>query len=341
MKIAIIGAGFCGLGLSYFLLRSGLCHVTLFDPNGIGGGASGIAAGLLHPYAGEQGRRSWKASEGIEATLGLLKSIEVATGRIVASYGGVVCMAHSEERKATFIRHIERFGDVKRIDDHCFLIKSGITVHSQSYLQGLWEMIVQAGGILVQKPVASLSDLESYDHIVLAAGSGLLGFLEAKRLRFRCTKGQVLTAEVPPPLQKGLQSTISKGYLVQGESPGICYLGSTYERLFSSEAPDRSFAEQEILPKVAVFFPQVDQLRVVNCSSGARVTRSGHYHPIIARFSGSTWALTGMGSRGLLYHAYLGELLAQAIQTGRESCIPKEVWIDATENPSIDEKMYL
>lgn len=334
MKVAIIGAGFCGLSLSYFLLQSGSCQVTLFDPNGIGGGTSGIATGLLHPYAGEQGRRSWRASEGIGATLALLKHIKTATGRIAASYDGIVRLVHNEEQKAAFISHVERFGDVEQIDDHSFLIKSGITVHSQSYLQGLWEMVAQAGGILVQKPVASLSDLESYDHIVLAAGSGIAGFLEAKRLHFKCTKGQVLTAEVPQSLQKGLQSTIGKGYLAQGESPGMCYLGSTYERLFSSEAPDRSFAEQEILPKAAAFYPQVDQLRIVNCSSGVRVTRPGHYHPIIARFSLSNWALTGMGSRGLLYHAYLAELLAQAIQTGNDACIPIEVWVDAMEGSS-------
>ncbi len=334
MKIAIIGAGFCGLSLSHFLLQSGSCHVTLFDPNGVGGGASGIATGLLHPYAGEQGRRSWRASEGIRATFALLKQVEAVTGRIVASYDGIVRLVHNEGQKAAFLSHIERFEDVEQIDEHSFLIKSGITVHSQSYLQGLWEMIAQARGILVQKSVTALSDLESYDHVVLAAGSGIAGFLEAKGLRFKRTKGQVLTAEVPPLLQEGLQSTIGKGYLVQGASPGVCYLGSTYERLFSSESPDRSFAEQEILPKAAVFFPQVDQLRIVNCSSGIRVTRPGHYHPIIARFSLSSWMLTGMGSRGLLYHAYLAELLAQAIQTGNNACIPKEVWVDAMQGPS-------
>lgn len=51
MNIAIIGAGFSGLALAYFLLQSS-AHVTLFDAVGIGGGASGIATGLLHPYPG-------------------------------------------------------------------------------------------------------------------------------------------------------------------------------------------------------------------------------------------------------------------------------------------------
>lgn len=339
MKIAIVGAGFCGLSLSHFLLQSKSCQVTLFDHNGIGGGASGVATGLLHPYTGEQARRSWKATEAIGATFALLKIVEAATGRIAASYDGIVRKVQDEKQKAAFLSHAEQFGDVEPIDDHSFFIKSGITVHCQNYLQGLWGMVAQAGGILVQKPISSLSDLESYDRIVLTAGSGISGFPEAKSLRFGRTKGQVLTAEVPPSLQEGLKSIIGKGYLAKGDNPGICYLGSTYEKSFVSEAPDRSVAEKEILPRAAQFFPQVDQLRIVDCSSGVRVTRIGHHYPIIARFSPSSWALTGMGSRGLLYHAYLAELLAHAIQTGNDACIPSEVLVDAMKEAAAHEKV--
>ncbi|HRD55095.1 MAG TPA: FAD-dependent oxidoreductase, partial [Parachlamydiaceae bacterium] len=50
MKIAIIGAGFAGLATAWHLLQHQdkiPLEVTIFDSSGFGGGASGIAAGLL------------------------------------------------------------------------------------------------------------------------------------------------------------------------------------------------------------------------------------------------------------------------------------------------------
>jgi glycine/D-amino acid oxidase-like deaminating enzyme len=325
MKIAVIGAGFCGLSLGYFLLQSGRSAVTLFDPKGIGGGASGIATGLLHPYAGEQGHRSWRATEAIGATRDLLKQVERTIGRAVVSEGGILRVMQNDAQRQSFLSHIERYGDVEQINESSFLIRSGMTIHCQTYLQGLWKMVEQRGGVLIPQGITSLSELSAYDQVILAAGGGIIGFPESEQLRYRRTKGQVLTAEVPVHLHAKVRSMIGKGYLAAGEDPGICYLGSTYEKPVISEEPDRDFAERAILPKTASFFPDVDQLRIVDCRSGVRVSRLGHYYPIVARFSPSTWALTAMGSRGLLYHAYLARFLAEAILTSDSTQIPSEV----------------
>ena len=331
MKIAIVGAGFCGLGLSHFLLKSAGCHVTVFDPKGIGGGASGIATGLLHPYPGEQGRRSWRGSEGMASTMALVEEVEAVTGRSVATRGGILRSVQDKEQRKAFLSHIDRYGDVEEIDASTFLITSGITIHSQRYLQGLWEMVAQRGGALISREIRSLSELTNeYDCAILTAGSGIATFPESKQLQIGRTKGQVLTAQVPTNLQEELHSLIGKGYLATGERPETCYLGSTYERPFISEGPDQLVAEQEILPKLALSFPSISQLNIIDCSSGIRVSRIGHYYPIIARFSPSKWALTAMGSRGLLYHAYLSQLLSQAIISQDNSCIPTEVFMDKT-----------
>jgi glycine/D-amino acid oxidase-like deaminating enzyme len=305
--------------------------VTLFDSKGIGKGASGIATGLLHPYPGEQGRRSWKASEGIAATLALIEEVEASIGRSIATRGGILRVVQDDEQRDAFLNHAERYGDVESVDGSTFRITSGITIHCQSYLQGLWKMVEQRGGALVCQQISSLSTLAAeFDHIVLTVGGGIAAFPESKELRFERTKGQVLTAEVPEHLQKGLQSLIGKGYLATGESPHRCYLGSTYERPFVSEDPDPFIAAEEILPKLGLAYPHVDQLRLMGCSAGLRVSRKGHYYPIIARFSPDCWSMTAMGSRGLMYHAYLSNLLSQAILSGDVSLLPQEVLIDKT-----------
>ncbi len=321
MNIAIIGAGFSGLALAYFLLQSS-AHVTLFDAVGIGGGASGIATGLLHPYPGEQGRRSWMADEAIAATKDVLKQVEEGTGRTIASYDGIVRIIKNEEQREVFLSHIERHGDVEQIDDRSFLIRSGVTVHCPSYLQGLWELIEQRGGKLIRRRVSSLSELEDFDQVVIAAGNGIFQFDETKNLRVRSTKGQVLTAQLPPHLHGIQKSLIGKGYLAKGERPDICYVGSTYEKGVVSEEPDLAFAQKEILPKIAFIFPEVDQLKILGCKAGFRVSRNGNPYPIAGRLSEKAWVFTALGSRGLLYHAYLAQLLSNALL--KNSAIPQE-----------------
>ena len=72
VKLAVVGAGFSGLAVSFHLLERGV-EVDLYDQKGVGSGASGIGSGLVHPYAGEQLRRSLYATEGMEATRRLLQ----------------------------------------------------------------------------------------------------------------------------------------------------------------------------------------------------------------------------------------------------------------------------
>ena len=62
--IAIIGAGLAGLAVAYHILNKNQnCTVTLFDQKGIAAGASGIAAGLLHPFVGARSKRNFEADE--------------------------------------------------------------------------------------------------------------------------------------------------------------------------------------------------------------------------------------------------------------------------------------
>ena len=50
----MIGAGFAGIAVAWHLLQAATLqqpvHVEVFDAHGVAAGASGAAAGLLHPY---------------------------------------------------------------------------------------------------------------------------------------------------------------------------------------------------------------------------------------------------------------------------------------------------
>ena len=75
-RCAVVGGGFAGLATAYHLARFG-SDVTVFDPNDVGtGGASAIAAGLLHPLT-SRGKVIFKGEEGLAAAKELIEVMTI------------------------------------------------------------------------------------------------------------------------------------------------------------------------------------------------------------------------------------------------------------------------
>jgi len=278
--IAVIGAGFAGLAAAYYLSKDH--KVTVFDQTGIGGGASGVSSGLLHPYPGEKGRRSWKADEAMAAARELLKVSEEALGKKVAHYGGILRQGE-----------ILTLGDdVEQLGPDEYIIHSGITVYTELYLQGLWKACEKRGVELVIQKITSLP--EGFDRTILAVGAGIKAFAHPFNLNF--VKGQVLTCRLDHPLERSISS---KRYTALTQFSDRCHIGATYERDFMDDNPDLKTAVRLLQPETEVF----------GCRAGIRVTNRAHYFPILEKLNPTTWAITALGSRGLLYHAYLAKLL--------------------------------
>lgn len=311
IQVAIVGAGFAGLATCWHLLNTKRCRVSLFDEAKIGGGASGISTGLLHPYPGEQARRSWKAQEGIEATIKLLKVAETSLGRKVASYQGITRFALNAEQQEHLLRRTREFDDIQQIAENEFLITSGITVYPTLYMEGLWKACQELGALFYPVKISSLEALKDYDAVILACGAGIAEW--APSLEIKLVKGQVLSCLWPRDLPYLKRSLIGKGYLALSENPELCHVGSTFEREFSDGNPNLEAAKKELIPKISAFFPQVSGFSVVGCEAAYRVARRGSYLPLIQRLSEKTWAYTALGSRGLLYHAYFAEQLLQNV----------------------------
>lgn len=281
-RIAVIGAGFAGLAAAYYLSEK--FQVILFDQKGIGGGASGISSGLLHPYPGEKGRRSWHAEEALQATRELLKVAEEELGRPVAQYEGILRVGEC----------LEPGDDVEPLSNGTFLIKSGITVFPELYLEGLWKACQKRGVQLELKKIASLEELSGFDHTILAVGAGIRHFPECSHLKINFVKGQVLTCALDHPLERSISS---KRYFALTTSENICHLGATYEREFTDDLPCKETA-------MALLKPETE---VLDCRAGIRVTNPAHYFPMLEQLNSKTWVITALGSRGLLYHACMGK----------------------------------
>lgn len=310
MRIAIIGAGFSGLAVAWNLLHV-KNQVVVFDPVLLGG-ASAIATGLLHPYVGEEGRRSLFATQAVKKTEELLQIAEETLQKAVYREG-IIRIAQNEKQQKAFKNHCVVFKDVVDLGNDRFLVQSGKTVFCRRYLEGMRLAITGKGGQFIAEKITDLEQLQAFDQIIVAAGASIRNFAEFAQLRLRFIKGQVLTCLIPSCLQIE-RSLIGKGYIATSYDSKICHVGATYERFDLTETTDLSNTQKRLFAKASSFYPDVWQLKPTDCASAIRVMRQGHYLPIATKVSSRLWAITAMGSRGLLYHAYFGEKLAQAIE---------------------------
>lgn len=327
MKIAIIGAGFCGLAAAWHLLQKPHIEVTLFDEKEIGQGTSGIAAGLLHPFAGAHSKYNRQGQEGMKATQELLKIASSALGKsVTATNRGILRLALTEGQLLDFQTCAEKYPEeTEWIDrDLCqqyapgcvhtpaLWIKGGLTVYSSLYLQGLWKACSQLGARFQKHSIRSLKELDHFDTVIITAGAKSNQIEELATVPLKSVKGQLLEMEWPssiPPLNFTLNSHI---YILMAEGNQSCLVGATFEKIYPHDDVDLETAKKEILPKIAELFPPLEKCMVLNCFSGLRAVTPQHL-PMIQELSPRCWLLTGMGSKGLLYHAHFAKQLAEKV----------------------------
>lgn len=325
MKVAVIGAGFSGLAIAYHLLELGVEEVAIFDGKGIGNGASGVAAGLLHPYVGAHAKKNRYADQAMAATERLLLAAERSMGTPVCKKSGLLRLVTTDAQLADFKKCADLNPDVRWMTESAcsdavkgvvplqgIFIEKGYVVDCKSYLKGLWMGCEQKGAVFVQQDIAELNELDRYDHVVVAMGAASSFFPELSHLKIEPVKGQVLEfnwQKAVPPLPFPLSSQV---YLLSSPEEKQWVAGATFEHRFKSAEPDRDEAVRQILPKLRAFYPEIDQARITGCRAGVRASTAGHV-PMSGRIGERLWVLTGMGSKGLLYHALYAADLAKEI----------------------------
>ncbi len=329
MKIAIIGAGFCGLATAWHLLNhpEKKYEATLFDSVGIGSGASGIAAGLLHPYVGASAKLNWKGKEGFDAACQLLEISSLALGQAVyAEDQGILRLALTE-------RQVQDFQQSNALDDpavewlnasQCrsmiagtvaspaLWIKNGKSVYPKLYLQGLWQACLQKGAVFQKRHISSLSELQDFAISISTAGAASKQILGLDQIPLKVVKGQVLELEWPASLPALPCALISQAYIVMKPDKKSCIIGSTYEKIFNDDSADPAVAKSLILPKAIAMVPELKEMQMISCYAGLRAVAPNHL-PLLKQMTPKHWVFTGMGSKGLLYHALMAQELVQAI----------------------------
>lgn len=126
---------------------------------------------------------------------------------------------------------------------------------------------------------------------------------------------------------------------VQG--PRSLYMGSTWEWKSRNSSPNVSADEaaealKELLPKVCRIYPVVRDWTFIGARAGLRAMPPLTPHgslPLLGCVNNiiglnqtcKYWLFGGLGSRGLLYHGWLGKLMAQAVLSCNEDLIPYEL----------------
>jgi len=329
MKVAIIGAGFCGLAVAWNLFNqfpSSNLNVTLFDSKKIGEGTSGIAAGLLHPYAGLHAKLNWRGVEAFEESRVLLKlAANHSKEEVIADNLGILRLASTLQQQIDYQKSPALLDpyvawlneqECQEKVSGCIVspalwIKNGLTVYCEKYLQGLWGACETKGARFQQHSVASLAELDNYSLVIITAGALSTTFEETKNIPLNIVKGQVLELSWPthlPPLSYALNS---QAYIVMKQDNKSCLVGSSYERANLTTDVDLKIATKEILPKAIHLLPSLKDSEIICGYAGLRAVTPNHL-PFFREIKKNCWILTGMGSKGLLYHALMAKELVKA-----------------------------
>ena len=334
-RIAIVGAGFAGLALGFYLTYSASkqFQVTLLHQDPLGYGASGVASGLLHPFPAAATKLSFHGHQALHESLTLLQYLQSHATLPLYEGGGIIKLAIKDEDKRHFAKLCLSqdslvFCSPKMLQKHLHLtnaypgvmIKPGYTVYCKEYLHALASAFTSGGGKLERCKVTSLDEIKDFDAIILCTGAGIKEFDQVTKLQF--VKGQILTMEFPFPIVS--KSIIGQGYITKTSHPLIYHVGSSYEHHFKDSAPDLAKAKELILKPWIKIFPQMSAGKILSCDAGVRVMYPKTYLPVISRLSSKVYRFTGLGSRGLLYHAYLAKQLATALEQGSLEKITRE-----------------
>lgn len=340
MRVAVLGAGYAGLSVTWHLLfhSQGSATIDLFDPEPLDN-ASGLSSGLLHCFTGKKALKPPLADLGITATHHLITESSKALNMPIVLSNGIVRPAVDDEQATLFKQRAEEFPSELEwweknkcettipsmvVHSGALFIKNGITINNTAYINGLWDACASLGTQFYDELIENLADIrEFYDHIIITPGANAHFFPELKPLPLSSVKGQLIEISWPKDLPMPPFSINAHKYMVANTEQHTCILGATFEHNQPEAVVDKTVAYNEIMPPVLELFPNLKDAEILNYYAGMRSSSSTRL-PIICRVQEKLWFLGGLGSKGLLYHGLTGNMLAQAVLKQSTAYIAKE-----------------
>lgn len=300
--VAVVGGGLLGLSIARQLIEKGF-NVTLFEKKEIGAGASGAAIGILNPFVGPSAAKSKKADEALEdAKQSLLASP-------VALLKGLYRILPKEKVK------IEKGIEWKESSlmaygrEHrgFFWIEEGFAVPIKEYLRYLGKKVPI---IYEEWNERFLSD---FHHLVFAIGGDLKKTPYWKTGGMRLVKGQLLTFELPKGMEALNLPLLADLHIVPTSDPTIVRVGATYEHDGLDLGPSIPTALAYMKEKMEMVVADFKSWKVVDCQAGLRVAPGSGHLPFFWDAGDKVTIASGLGSRGLLYHAWHAKRVANHI----------------------------
>uniref|UniRef100_A0A7N0RG48 FAD dependent oxidoreductase domain-containing protein n=1 Tax=Kalanchoe fedtschenkoi TaxID=63787 RepID=A0A7N0RG48_KALFE len=393
LRYAVLGAGFAGLSVAYHLLkhspRDSRIRVDIYDEVGLGGGASGVSGGLVHPYS-PKAKLLWRGKECWEECLELLRVAEEAAALDELSnknheIDGFIIRRRGILRPAMSMKNFDVLNENARnclpscriertsqdaarnlipyFSTPCnaaFYLPEAVNINPQRYIQALFlacqNLVQEASGVgleekelhLHKSSINKLTDLAHYTAVIVCAGAQADSLPElSSKLPLRTCRGVVAHMRLPESARNGnigeSPSILSDAWLAVQNSSSL-YMGATWDwnsRNYSRDvsADEASRALVELLSKASVIYPSIKDWTFSGAMGGVRamppLTANNGSLPLLGSIDNFVtgngnedikfWLFGGLGSRGLLYHALLGKLTANAVLSCNEKLIPSEL----------------
>jgi glycine oxidase len=302
--VAIIGAGIIGLSIARRAAREGMT-VAVHDRDGVGGGASNVAAGMLAPVT----EAEFGNPELLELGLAAAErwpAFAAELGVELRTAGTLLVARDRDEAEALEREHAfrERLGlrverllpsAARRLEPALApTIRLGLHVPDDHAVDPRAVVAALAGGVdVVRREITSTDELDA-ETVVVAAGawSGQLADVPV-----RPVKGQIL--RLRDPGGPGLLDRVLRfegGYLVP-RGDGRYVLGATVEeRGFDTTVTAGGM--YELLREASELVPGISELVVEEVAAGLRPGTPGNV-PLVRR-DGRTIIATGHYRNGIL-----------------------------------------
>jgi glycine/D-amino acid oxidase-like deaminating enzyme len=327
----IVGQGLAGSILAWKLIEVG--QSVLVINNSATNQASHIAAGIYNPITGRNLVKTWLADQIFPALVAFYTHMEAALSIRILYPTPIWRPFVSEQEKIDYHIRMKATGDQhmhtffnKPLEEKMLAAPHGGAVIQQAgyvdlpvFLKAM-RAYLQARGSYMETDFhyqdVTLTDTVSYQHIsakklIFCEGSQAVNNPFFKQLPFRLVKGELLTVQLPQPIDH----IYARSGFVVPRPHGQAVLGATYHWDTLDTLPT-ALAKEEIEEKVSKFFLLPYQL--ISQQAGIRPATFDRRpfigsHPTYPQVA----ILNGLGSKGVSLAPYLVDEFVQHLLYGK------------------------